>query len=432
MSIRFPLILAAVIAAVAAMTDGVQPAPAAAASPVSVPCSTTALASAMTAAVGGETIRLTASCDYVLTAALPPVSASLTIAGRGATLERSTAPGTPDFALLDVSTGNADLSVSSLTFRNGGVGAIDITGREQLNNNVTVTRSIFTGNTGGALNLGPYDAFVTAQAAATITSSVFAGNSGGGVNANGFVVTVTGSTFTGNTGGGINTQEVQVGRNTLTGGVTVIRSTFTRNTGGGIACNPDETCVATVIRSVFTGNSGSGINAFDYNRAIVSVTHSVFRCNIGGAGGGIEMGGVNGGTLTATDDIFTGNTATVGGGIYNYEAATLTGDTFTGNSAAYGGAIDNEWHATATDTAFRRNKASTNGGAIYQDNYFGDGTLSIVGGRIAGNTAGGDGGGVYNATPHVGSVASISPSTTVRNNQPDNCAPTGSVGGCTG
>jgi hypothetical protein len=67
----------------AAGLAGVQPALAATASRVSVPCSTGALASAMSGAASGETIRLAAGCDYVLTAALPPVSASLTIEGRG-------------------------------------------------------------------------------------------------------------------------------------------------------------------------------------------------------------------------------------------------------------------------------------------------------------------------------------------------------------
>src|ERR1700685_3740322 len=77
MSIRFPLMPSAVIVAATLMPAGMQPALAAAASPVSVPCSTTALASAMTGAVGGETIRLAAGCDYVLpTARAAPASPS--------------------------------------------------------------------------------------------------------------------------------------------------------------------------------------------------------------------------------------------------------------------------------------------------------------------------------------------------------------------
>ena len=92
---------------------------------------------------------------------------------------------------------------------------------------------------------------------------------------------------------------------------------------------------------------------------------------------------------------------------------------------------------TATDTAFRRNKASADGGAIYQDNPFGTGTLFITGGRITGNSAGG--GGIYNygstndkTGPPRRQESHISPSTTVGNNQPDNCAPLGSIPTCTG
>ena len=233
-------------------------------------------------AAGGETIRLAVGCDYVLTAALPPVSASLTIQGRGATLERSTAPGTPGFGLLSVSTGDADLSVSGLTFRNGD-GAINMTGgtTEPLSDTLTVTRSAFTGNTGGAINVGGNND--TAGVAATVTGSVFTGNTGGGINDDGFVLTVTGSTFSGNSGGGITTNKEFVGIRPEVGGLTVTRSTFTGNSGSGIACvHPAYDCDITVTRSTFTGNSGGGISAQNYGDATVSVTHSVFRCNTAG------------------------------------------------------------------------------------------------------------------------------------------------------
>jgi predicted outer membrane repeat protein len=438
---KFSLIPAAVVSAAALTTAGLQPALAVAASPVSVSCSPAALASAMGGAAGGETIRLAAGCDYVLTAALPPVSASLTIKGRGATLERSTAPGTPGFSLLDISTGNADLSVSDLTFRNGDGGAISIPGYELLNNDVAVTHSTFTGNSGGAIDLGGVLPPVTAQAAATITDSVFTGNTGGAINDHGLPLTVTRSTFAGNTsgsslpgqpsGGGINAHMGELSGSHEVGAVTVTGSTFTRNTGGGIACDYAY-CDLTVTRSVFIRNADSGIS-ITADDGSISVAHSVFRCNTSSVvGGGIDFASDESGDLTATNDVFTGNTAALGGGgIYNLETATLTGDSFTGNSAADGGAVLNDWRLTATGTAFRNNKAKKDGGAIYKYDVFGSGTLSITGGRITGNTAGGDGGGIYNSGPHPGG-ADVSPSTAVRNNQPDNCAPLGSVANCTG
>ncbi len=440
MLIKFPKVPAGVIAVATLMAAGLasaQPALAVAASPVSVPCSTTALAAALTGAVSGETIRLAAGCDYVLTAALPPVTVTLTIAGRGATLERSTAPGTPAFALLDVTTGDADLAVSNLTFSNGD-GAINMNGFEPSADTLAVTRSTFTGNTGGALNIGGY--YDTIGVAATVTGSVFTGNTGSAINDNGVPLTVTRSTFTDNTGstisgqltaGGINAVMQEISRGINTGAVSVTGSTFTGNTGAGIACLATE-CELTVTRSVFTRNTGSGIIDTG-SSGEVSVTHSTFRCNTTpGGGGGIDFSSYPSGDLTAADDVFTGNTATGwGGGIYNFETATMTGDTFTGNSAADGGAIGNESQVSVTDTAFRWNEASADGGAIYQENLFGNGRLGITGGRITGNTAGGDGGGIYNGGRDA-TETGISASTVVRNNQPDNCAPAGSVGGCTG
>ena len=200
---KFPALPAGVMTAATLMAGGaagVQPALAAAAYPVLVPCSTMALASALTGAVAGETIRLAAGCDYVLTTALPPVSTDLTIQGRGATLKRSTTRGIPGFAILTVN--EADLSVSNLTFRNGD-GGIDVNEKIYQNqtNNITIARSTFTGNTGG-INLGGPDSYA-GQATGTIAGSTFTDNSGGGINDDGVPLTVTGSIFTGNTGGGL-------------------------------------------------------------------------------------------------------------------------------------------------------------------------------------------------------------------------------------
>ena len=57
----------------------IQPALAAPAHTVNVPCAASALSAAMTGAASGETLRLAASCRYVMTAALPVITADLTI-----------------------------------------------------------------------------------------------------------------------------------------------------------------------------------------------------------------------------------------------------------------------------------------------------------------------------------------------------------------
>jgi predicted outer membrane repeat protein len=185
------------------------------------------------------------------------------------------------------------------------------------------------------------------------------------------------------------------------------------------------------------------------------VTHSVFRYNTASyEGGGIYLHGDDDGTLTATDDVFTGNTAEGGGGIYNYDGAVLTGDTFTGNSASVGGGVENEFYATVTNSVFRQNKATTNAGGFYNDwvaslsgAVFNRNTAGADGGAIwssrgptpgqaitgsqitvTRNTASEDGGGIYAS---AGTTIALTQST-IKNNQPDNCAPASSVAGCTG
>jgi hypothetical protein len=79
----------------AAFLSFAPPALAAPAPAMPVPCDTPAVATAIADAASGETLHLARSCHYVLTAALPVIGQNLTIDGDGATLERSTGPGTP-------------------------------------------------------------------------------------------------------------------------------------------------------------------------------------------------------------------------------------------------------------------------------------------------------------------------------------------------
>ncbi len=85
-------------------------------------CSTSQLIGAINAAASGDTITLAASCAYTFTAAygsngaaLPDIDITLTINGNAATIQRSTASGTPDFRLFNVVSGG------SLTLNNAGV-----------------------------------------------------------------------------------------------------------------------------------------------------------------------------------------------------------------------------------------------------------------------------------------------------------------------
>ena len=86
-------------------------------------------------------------------------------------------------------------------------------------------------------------------------------------------------------------------------------------------------------------------------------------------GGGIFN---NGGTLTVTDSVITGNigsfgpTSGAGGGIYNYGTLTVTNSTFSGNSAVNGGGIysysyDNRGTAIIINSTFSGNSVSNGG-----------------------------------------------------------------------
>ncbi|MFD1272214.1 hypothetical protein ACFQ51_10815 [Streptomyces kaempferi] len=90
-----------------------------------------------------------------------------------------------------------------------------------------------------------------------------------------------------------------------------------------------------------------------------------------------------------------------GGGILNYLGEmTVSGSTVYSNTAPFGGGIWNQGTLTVTHSTVQRNTAT--GGP-------------------------GSGGGIYKAGGSLSLDRSV-----VRNNTPDNCAPPGSVLGCTG
>jgi hypothetical protein len=69
---------------------------------VGVPCSAAALSNAISDNTGGETLSLAKFCVYKLTETLPDITEDLTIDGNQGTIERSYAPGTPDFRIFTV------------------------------------------------------------------------------------------------------------------------------------------------------------------------------------------------------------------------------------------------------------------------------------------------------------------------------------------
>jgi len=234
--------------------------------PAMVPCSSTALVSAVDQAnsAGLATLLLARGCDYVLTTAvalgegLPPVTGNLVIIGRGGTtISRSS---TDAFRILHVAPG-ARLTLVNLTVANGNVspgvgGGIEDEGSLVLRN-VRLTGN--TSDSGGGL-------FVGTGADARISNSELDRND----SRNG-------------AGGAVNNL----------GDLVIDRSILARNTsvgGGAVSANSGTT--TRISRTVITRNSAR---------------------NTPGAGGGI----LNNGAMVLTGDRVVLNDAVNGGGIAN-------------------------------------------------------------------------------------------------------------------
>jgi hypothetical protein len=223
---------------------------------------------------------------------LPDLSTDIILSGPGAsalTVARSTAPGTPNFRILTVTSG-VEVTISGLTITGGrddstGGGGIDNSGT------LTVTNSTVSGNSAIQASLGGAGAGIFNSGTLTVANSTVSGNGGGlggsigGGIYNSSMLTVTNSTFSDNSAGGADSSG-RGGGIYNSGTLTVTNSTFTGNSarsagpegrGGGI----DNSGTLTVTSSTFSGNAASGVFS-------------------SGAGGGID----NSGTLTVTTSLF--------------------------------------------------------------------------------------------------------------------------------
>jgi len=379
---------------------GLAPAQAARALTVSVPCSVRALVLDLTSVSSAEELNLARGCTYLLSQGLPVVSEDLTILGKGATLERSYAPGTPAFIILQSQA--ASLTVSRLSFRNGD-GGISMGGGGEL----TVNGGTFTGNTaadGGAIS-EPNSGYNGPVVSGATFIDNRATDSGGAIGdaAAGDGIQVTDCTFSGNAaanfGGAISD---------FADGESVVGSLFLRNkAGNGGALFLDPNGSAGVSGDVFDGNSATGDGGAVYGQYGLGMDNSKFSDNhAGDTGGGLYIDPIGiDVTVSATD--FTGNSANDGGAIGNFGLVStdLTDVTISGNHASmYGGGIYNVTYVDALNTQITRNSAGSGGGGIYDD-------ASIDGQNFT--------------TPTL----TNSP---VLDNKPDNCEPLGSIPGCTG
>ncbi len=197
--------------------------------PIFITCDVTELVNAITDANGNpapDTIHLAADCTYALTTTnnttdgpngLPSVASQISINGHGATVERGSEGGTPEFRIFHVASG-ANLTLINLTIANGNAGS-NHGGGIYSEGVLDISHSTLSGNTayygGGIMNSG---------GTVDISNSTLSGNTGsyGGGICNGGTLNISHSTFSDNTaseGGGIYGGTVNI-KNTILAGNT--------------------------------------------------------------------------------------------------------------------------------------------------------------------------------------------------------------------
>jgi len=167
--------------------------------------------------------------------------------------------------------------------------------------------------------------------------------------------------------------------------------------GGGIYNNGG---MLTVSNSIFSGNSAEycgGIS--NYNSGTLTISNSIFSGNSSSGGGGICSNYI----LTVSNSAFLDNSASGSGGIFDggggilndgLGTMTVTNCTFSGNSARIGGGILNFYMLTVSNSTFSGNSASYGGGIL--NSVMNGGILTVSNSTFSDNSASSDGGGVYN------------------------------------
>ena len=301
---------------------------------------------------GADVIDL--QTDVLLATALPPVSSVITLEGNGHTLD-----GNNSVRVLYVQPGgNLTLNETIITGgdTSGSGGGIWNSGT------LTVTNSTISNN------LAVFGSGIFNEGTLTLNNSTLSGNSatfsGGGIhNFNGEVV-VNNSTIINNQvsgyggGGGIH--------NTSNGTVNLNNSTLSDNTASSHGGGFNNAGTVALINSTLSGNAASlsGGGLLNISSGTVTLTNSTLSDNTALDGGG---GLRNNGVVILSNSTLSGNTAGFGGGILNYFSGTvmLENSTLTGNSTnSVGGGLFNDGTVTLNRSLISGNQAS-DGPEIY-------------------------------------------------------------------
>ena len=311
-------------------------------------------------------------------------------------------------------------------------GAIEIidgeffdTGSVYTENDTGITLPGSPGN-GGAFH-------ITGTATAAFEGTEFVGNlaasEGGAVwNAAGSTTFLTDVEITGNIASGDQASNGGGGIFNNGGRVFVNNSTVSNNQADGVSGSGGGVfSVDGLIRfdnSTIDGNqaarAGGGVEVIDGRAFFRTVTLDSNTTGVAlegtpGNGGALHVTG-NEANVTFSNSTITNNSAAnQGGGLWNQIGSLLFLDSSTtvANNTAQvlGGGVYNRGFLSALDTAFADNRAEVNGGAIYITP---TGSTRIENSSLSSNTAGNDGGGVFN----FGSV--FTQGSTFENNVADN------------
>ena len=221
-----------------------------------------------------------------LTSTLPTISQSATITGPGA--NTLTISGNSSYQILTISSGT--VTISALTFANGNAHGADA-GAILNSGTLTLANTTFSGN------YGDYGGAVTSYGALTVTNCTFSGNTavngGGAINSNA-TLTVTNSTFSGNSTTDAIPSDGAFGGGAIAsfaGNVTLTSDTFSGNssayTAGAVLFDSGFGATLTATNNVFIGNSvsssfgGAGIVA---DGLIANVSYNLFYQNLNASG----------------------------------------------------------------------------------------------------------------------------------------------------
>ena len=369
---------------------------------------------------------------------------------RGGTISNNvvnTSPGNGGGIHLGGPESTASISGATITENSAGSeggGVWNSTGTMTLKDN-TIDDNVALGNMsenggGGAYNDGGTMTIVRGSVSGN-TATVGAASGGGILNAPGGTLRLNGVTVDGNetnrAGGGIEDASGTSGGFSVRGGSISnnIVNTSPGNGGGiHIGGGGDSDIAFTVIDGNTAGSEGGGVwnsggtmtlgrVTISNNEAFGELTNAMEQ---NGGGGAYN----DGGTMNIRGGSITGNMAVMGagsgGGVLNAAGGTLSiqGVSITGNTAnrAGGGIEDASGSGTMvsiSSSLINDNTVNTspgNGGGIHVG---GDGSITVTGGTVSGNTAGAEGGGLWNNTGTMTVTGTVIDGNTATGNMSD-------------